>query len=158
MNTTGGQETSGLTEEAIVDAVRKAFPEGVTIGGVAPRRIFARADRAIIYKLCEFLKNQLKFDHVSCVTGVDRIDRFQVVYHLSSYENRCVLEITVDIPRDDPEIDSISPLWGGANWHERETYDMFGIRFKNHPRLERIFLPEDTQFFPFRKDFKLGRQ
>jgi len=154
----GGPSEPSLSENAIVDLVRNRFPEGVTIGGIGPRRIIARVDRAALYKLCEFLKSGLGFEHVSSVSGVDRVDRFQVVYHISSYANRCLLEITVDLPTDDPEIDSIAPLWGGADWHERETYDMFGIRFRNHPKMERIFLPEDTQYFPFRKDFKLGRR
>ena len=67
-------------------------------------------------------------------------------------------QITVDVPRDVPEIDSIAPLYGGANWHERETYDMFGIIFKGHPRLERILLPQDYTFFPLRKDYEVGRR
>ncbi len=154
----GDSSDRKFSENAIVDLVRGKFPEGVTIGGIGPRRINARADRAALYKLCEFLKGDLGFEHVSSVSGVDRVDLFQVVYHISSYSNRCLLEITVDIPTDDPEIDSIAPLWGGADWHERETYDMFGIKFRNHPRMERIFLPEDTHYFPFRKDFKLWRR
>lgn len=84
------------------------------------------------------------------------MDRFQVVYHITSYVNKITIEIVVDLPHDNPEVDSITPLWGGANWHEREAYDMFGIIFKNHPKLERILLDEDVQFFPMRKDFKSG--
>ena len=121
-----------------------------------PRRIYSTADKDSILKLCTFLKDALNFEHCSCVSGVDRMDRFQVVYHITSYVNKITIEIVVDLPRDNPEVDSITPLWGGANWHEREAYDMFGIIFKNHPKLERILLDEDVQFFPMRKDFKSG--
>ena len=72
------------------------------------------------------MKDQLGFDHCSLVSGVDRCDRMQVVYHISSFSNNITAEIVVDIPRDNPEIDAITPLWEGANWHERETYDMGG--------------------------------
>ena len=83
---------------------------------------------------------------------------FQVVYHITSYSNRIVIQITVDLPKETPEVDSISLLYGGANWHERETYDMFGIVFKGHPKMERLLLPQDYQFFPMRKDFEVGRR
>ncbi|HOQ25301.1 MAG TPA: NADH-quinone oxidoreductase subunit C, partial [Methanomassiliicoccaceae archaeon] len=62
----------------------------------------------------------------------------------------------VDLPHDEPVVDSVTPLWGGANWHERETYDMFGIIFKGHPNLKRLLLPEDYKFFPMRKDCSEG--
>ena len=88
--------------------------------------------------------------------GVDRVDKFQTVYHITSYSSNFVAEITVDLPHDDPQVDSVTPLWEGANWHERETYDMFGIIFNNHPRLERILLPEDVRYFPMRKDYTVG--
>ncbi len=114
------------------------------------------ADRSVLYKFCAFLKDQLTFDQCSCVAGVDRCDRFQTVYHIASYTNDCTIELTVDVPRDDPKIDSVTPLWAGANWHERETYDMYGIIFTNHPKLERLLLPEDYKFFPMRKDCNVG--
>lgn len=145
----------GLTEEDIVETVKKTLPEGVTIGVIGPRRITARSTRSVLFRLCEHLKNQLGFEHVSCVSGVDRLDHMEVVYHISSYANQCVIEITVDIPNDNPEVDSIAPLWGGANWHEREAYELFGIRFRDHPKMERLLLPSDLTYYPFRKEIKL---
>jgi NADH-quinone oxidoreductase subunit C len=158
METRDGLSAGGMSEGDIAKAIQAKFPNGVTITRIAPRRVYAQVDRGVLYSLCEVLKNELSFEHVSCSCGVDREDKFQVVHHISSYTNRVVIEITVDLPHDAPEVDSITPLWGGANWHERETYDMFGIVFKNHPRLERILTPEGTDFFPFRKDFQFGRR
>jgi NADH-quinone oxidoreductase subunit C len=59
-------------------------------------------------------------------------------------------------PKDDPSVDSVTSIWGGANWQERESYDLMGVKFNNHPRLERILLPKDTLYHPLRKDFKGG--
>jgi len=111
--------------------------------------------RSVLCKLCEYLKNTLSFEHISCLTGVDKVDHLEVVYHVSSYANECVIEITVDVPSDDAEVDSVTALWGGANGHDREACELFGIRFKNHPNMERLLLPSDFGYYPFRKEFKL---
>jgi NADH-quinone oxidoreductase subunit C len=151
-------EAPKMTEDQIAEAINGAFTEGITSIEVGERRIFLNVTREILLPLCNKMKDELGFEHVSSVTGVDMKDRFQVVYHISSYQNKVVTEITVDVPRDKPEIESITPLWGGANWHEREAYDMFGIIFKNHPKLERLLLEPDFQFFPLRKDYNPGRR
>lgn len=148
--------TGTLTGTAMAERMISRFPKGLSISSSSAKRIYCRADRAILLELCKYLKEELSFEHVSLVTGVDMMDRIQAVYHLTSYTNSfCLIEIVVDLDRENPEIDSITPLWGGANYHERETYDMLGIVFKGHPDLRRIFLPEDTRFFPLRKDFEL---
>jgi len=150
-------ESVQLTVDQIKSEIAAAFPAGVAITDKCkPQTIFMTADKDCLLKLCTFLKEKQGFDHCSCVCGVDRVDRFQTVYHLSSCSRNVIVEITVDLPHDDPRVDSVTPLWGGANWHERETYDMFGIIFINHPRLERLLLPEDVQFFPMRKDYIVG--
>jgi len=150
--------SDSFTPEEMANRVAEKFPESVKVLKTGARRLYLTSDRSAILNLCTFLKNDLGFDHASCVSGVDRCDRFQVVYHLTSYESGVAAEIVVDIPRDNPEIDSVTPLWGGANWHEREAYDMFGIVFIGHPRLERILLPSDYEFFPMRKNCEGGRQ
>jgi len=109
-------------------------------------------DRSKLLELCRYMSCELTFDHCACVCGTDDGTKLQTVYHIVSYSNNWVAEITVDLPYDDPRVDSVSLLWGGANWHERETYDMYGIIFDGHPKLERILLPEDYMFFPMRKE------
>ncbi len=138
--------------EQVRSRIAEAFPSEVKFDSRAePRRLFMNADRNILFRLCEKLKNDLGFDHCSCVAGVDRCDRFQTIYHITSYTSNITVEIVVDLDHKSPDVDSITPLWGGANWHERETYDMFGIVFKGHPNLKRILLPEDYAFFPMRR-------
>lgn len=147
-----------MSEEMVANALTEQFKDKLTDMQTKPRRVVFNADRSVFLDLIKKMKDEMEFEHCSCVSGVDMKTNFQVVYHVSSYANRIVAQITVDVPRDVPEIDSIAPLYGGADWHERETYDMFGIIFKGHPRLERILLPQDYTFFPLRKDYEVGRR
>jgi len=152
-------ENVKLNEEQVADAIRSAFPKGITSIKTATRRVFLVIERDILLDLATKLKNELGFEHVSCTCGVDMKTHFQVVHQITSYSNKLTVEVVVDnIPKDKPEVASIAPLWGGANWHERETYDMYGIIFVGHPRLERILLQDDYKFFPLRKDFEVGRR
>ena len=122
------------------------------------RRIFMTADREIIQDLAYFLRDKLNFEHTSAVVGVDWVDHMQVVYFITNYFNSIVIEIRVDVPNDDLHVPSVAPVWQGANWHERETYELFGIIFDGHPKLERLLTPSSYEFFPFRKSYKLRGQ
>jgi len=153
------EENFNYTVEQVRDKISQAYPAEVKFDDrTAPRRLYMSADRSIIFNLCTMLKDELGFDQCSLVSGIDWCDRFQAVYHISSYFNNITVEIIVDLPHDEPEVDSVTPLWAGANWHERETFDMFGIVFKGHPNLRRLLLPEDYSFFPMRKDCTVGRK
>ncbi len=91
-----------------------------------------------IVELCRFLKDQEKFIRLSAVTAVDWYPaepRFEVVYHLHSIERNIRVRVKARLGGTAPEIDSVTPVWTGANWYEREVYDMFGITFRNHPNL-----------------------
>jgi NADH-quinone oxidoreductase subunit C len=101
------------------------------------------------------LKSQQEYIRLSTVTGVDWYPaepRFEVVYHLLSLSRNVRLRVKCKLPGDNPEIDSLTGVWRSANWYERETFDLFGIRFRNHPDLTRIMLPEDWEGHPLRKD------
>ena len=107
------------------------------------------------------LKSEQGFDMLSDVAGVDwgvgARPRFSVVYHLFSTASHAYLRVAADCPDDaSPELPSASGLWPGADWHEREAYDMFGIRFSGHPDLRRILMWEGYPHFPLRKDFPLS--
>lgn len=119
------------------------------------RRIFLSTDRETIHDLCLYLHDRLNFEQASSVCGVDYVDHLQVVYHITNYFTAIMVEITVDVPNDDPHIPSVALIWEGANWHERETYELFGIVFDGHPKLERLLTPTSYEFFPFRKSYKL---
>ncbi|MEC1154422.1 NADH-quinone oxidoreductase subunit C [Cytobacillus horneckiae] len=108
------------------------------------------------YKLAEFFKynEQLGFDFLSELHGTDFQTHMEIYTHLYSYKNKQSVALKVKIDREDPVIDSIAPLWAGANWPECEAYDLLGIRFKGHPNLHRIMLGEDWVGYPLRKDYE----
>ncbi|WP_246363825.1 NADH-quinone oxidoreductase subunit C, partial [Anoxybacteroides tepidamans] len=114
------------------------------------------AKKDTYYKIAEFLKynEQLGFDYLSELHGTDFQTHMEVYVHLYSYKNNHPVALKVKIDRDQPEIDSLVPLWQGANWPECEAYDLLGIRFKGHPNLIRIFLGEHWVGHPLRKDYE----
>ncbi|MCL2143519.1 MAG: NADH-quinone oxidoreductase subunit C [Methanomassiliicoccaceae archaeon] len=142
----------------IISSLEKKFRDNVTVRKTAARRVYLTCGRETIRELCVHLHDVLNFEHASSLCGVDWKDHMQVVYHLSNYANGMMIEITVDVPNDDPHIDSVALIWEGADWHERETYELFGIIFDGHPRLERLLTPQNYEFFPFRKSYKLRGQ
>jgi NADH-quinone oxidoreductase subunit C len=114
------------------------------------------AEPSRIVDLCRYLKDTEKFIRLSAVTAVDRYPeqpRFEVVYHLHSVAGNRRLRLKCRLNGTDPEIDSVTEVWRGANWYEREVYDMFGVQFRNHPNLTRILMPIDWEGYPLRKDY-----
>jgi len=95
------------------------------------------------------------FDYLLFMTAVDRPaeTRLEVTYLITRFDDGRQLALVADIPREAPEIDTVSGIWAGADWHERETFDMFGIVFRGHPFLRRILLDEDWPGHPLRKDY-----
>jgi NADH-quinone oxidoreductase subunit C len=143
-----------------LDALRARFGtavgEPVTFRGETTLAVHREA----IVPLCEFLRDEeaLAFDFLADLCGVDRhpaVPRFEVVYHLYSVRRGHRLRIKVPLGEEDPVIDSVTCVWETADWHERECFDLFGIRFRNHPDLRRILLPDDFEGHPLRKDFPL---
>lgn len=138
-----------------LEELKNKFPEAVIeIKIQMERRLWATIRRDNFLEICKYLKKQ-EFDHLSCISGVDYADRFEVVYHLWSYSKKKLFSLKVPLPKEDPTVDSVTAVWKAANWHEREAYDMFGIIFRGHPNLTRILLDEDFEGHPFRKDYKL---
>ncbi|MCG7845082.1 MAG: NADH-quinone oxidoreductase subunit C [Methanomassiliicoccales archaeon] len=143
--------------EELANSIVSKFP-GVEMLKVTANKIALRVKREDLLAVCTMMRDELSFEHNSCVTPVDYMDHFTVVYHISSWANHVWAEVLVDLPRDDPTVDSVTPLWGGANWHEREAFDLMGVVFKGHPDLRRIMLPDEFKFHPLRKDFQVGRR
>ncbi|TVZ27503.1 NADH-quinone oxidoreductase subunit C/D [Gillisia sp. Hel_I_86] len=93
-------------------------------------------------------------DYLFCLTGVDWGKELGVVYHLESTVHRHILVVkTLTEDRENPEVDSVQDIWATANFHEREVYDFFGIKFNSHPNLKRLFLTDEWEGFPLRKDY-----
>ncbi|HJY87128.1 MAG TPA: NADH-quinone oxidoreductase subunit C [Candidatus Acidoferrales bacterium] len=99
---------------------------------------------------------ELQFTFLCDITGVDRFPiepRFELNYHLVSLARRDRLRLKMRVSEKDPIVESVTPVWPTANWHEREIFDLFGVRFEGHPELERILMPEDWEGYPLRKDY-----
>ena len=108
---------------------------------------------AIMVKLKH--NDQTSFDYLFCLSGVDWGEELGVVYHLESTDFRHSLVVkTQTADRENPVIDSVYDIWATAEFHEREVFDFFGIKFSNHPNLKRLFLTEDWDGFPLRKDYE----
>jgi NADH-quinone oxidoreductase subunit C len=114
--------------------------------------------------ICEALLENLELNvnFLADITSVDWLGheeemggRFEVVYNLYSLTNKYRFFLKVVLPAEDPEIDSLTPLWNGANWMEREVWDMMGIKFTGHPDLTKILTPDDLEGHPLRRDFPL---
>ena len=144
----------------LVEKLKVRFP------GVVEKSDEFRGDLAInvgrekIVDVCRFLRDDpdLAFDLVVDICGVDMYrpeKRFEVVYHLYSLKNKDYLRLKVGLDEEDPTLDSVTGVWSGANWLEREAFDMFGITFTDHPDLRRMYMPEDYEYYPLRKDFPL---
>jgi len=105
----------------------------------------------------KFLKNHeaLKFDNIVCISGVDYKDHLEIVYHFHSYTHLHKTVIKTSLPdRENAAINTVSHLWKGANWLEREIFDMYGIKFNHHPDMRRILNPDDWVGYPLKKDYK----
>ncbi len=119
-----------------------------------------------VLDIMQFIASELKFTSLEAISGVDYETYFEVVYHLDRWDgDATVIQVHVKIEdRENPIIPSITDIWGSANWHERELFDLFGIKVENHPNLKRLLLPEEwdeyehkhiSELHPMRRDYQL---
>lgn len=119
---------------------------------------YVMVDPESIVDVCRYLKEEFHYTYLSDLFGIDRYtseDRFEVAYNLISLREGVRLFLKVRCEEENPTVDSVTEVWAAAGWPEREVYDMFGIHFRNHPDLRRIFMPEDFEYYPLRKEFPL---
>jgi NADH-quinone oxidoreductase subunit C len=144
-----------LREQAVAAAL-EAFDTDAVLGGKYELgELTLEVAPAKITSVCGFLKYDQQFVRLSTVTAVDRWPtepRFEVVYHLHSVERNERVRVKSRVSGEQPSIDSVTGVWRGANWYEREVFDLFGIQFVGHPNLTRILMPEDWEGHPLRKD------
>lgn len=147
-----------LREHAVAAAVEGFDSEAITAAKFDRNELTLEIAPAKIVSVCGFLKFDQKFIRLSTVTAVDRYPsepRFEVVYHLHSIERNDRLRLKARLPGSEPAIDSVISVWRGANWYEREVFDLFGITFTGHPDLTRIMMPDDWEGHPLRKDYPI---
>lgn len=165
-----------MTFQEITQALEAKFAGKIKSKNAEAMDPFVVIDAGDLVEVCRFLRDdpKLKFEMLNCISGVDYLEpdpkkaakagfepHLEVVYHFSSIslKHRLVLKLMLprwkgDKPGELPEVPSVTGLWLGADWHEREVYDLCGVHFTGHPDLRRILLSEDWVGYPLRKDYE----
>ena len=166
-------------KEKIEERLRTTFGEAiVSVEGINDQ-ISVEVNRERIVEVCKFLKEELEFNYLSDLCGADMLnfedasarkaylaiehehrsksvsneERFLVIYQLTSFRNKERLRLKVKIEGGTPVCPSITSVFKAADWYEREAFDMFGINFEGHPDMRRMYMPEEYEYYPLRKDF-----
>ncbi len=160
------QDPAGKPEPAaqeisspVLDGLRKKFPDSVVEVSSHCGQITVLLKKETLLEACRFLKEDPEIDlrYLSNLCGVDfpdRPERFEIIYHPYSIRRNHRINLKIRL-RENDEAPSVTSVWKTANWHEREVFDMYGIRFHGHPDLSRILMPEDWRGHPQRKDYPL---
>lgn len=146
--------------ELIVSKLKEKFPDSIEGTSEFRGDLTVQVKKNDIVKVGEFLKNdpELSFDLIIDLLGVDMYrpeGRFEVIYNIYPIKNSKYVRLKVLVDEDDCVVPTVTGVWPGANWHERETYDMMGVKFFGHPDLRRMYMPEEYAYYPLRKDFPL---
>jgi NADH-quinone oxidoreductase subunit C len=148
-----------MTPQTAIDRLKAQYRNAVSTPVEFRGEFSITVPREKIAAICQFLKTECDFDMLTDLSGVDNYGedpRYEVDYILYSLEHRCHLRLKVRVSEEDMIVDSVTGVWRGADWHEREAFDMYGIRFRNHPNLKRILMWEGYPYHPLRKDFPLA--
>jgi NADH-quinone oxidoreductase subunit C len=149
-----------MDAKAVHERLVSRFGDKITGANLEAASPFAVVAADAIVEVATFCRDEaaLAFDNLMCQSAVDypkeTPPRMEVVYHLLSYTHAHTFALKVHLPRENPAVATVEGIWGVANWHEREAYDMFGIVFLGHSDLRRILLPDDWIGFPLRKDWQ----
>jgi NADH-quinone oxidoreductase subunit C len=146
------------TKELIIEKVKEKFGESIEEISDFRDDLSITIKKDQIVNLGKFLKEDPDLQFIMCkdVTAIDwatRKKRFTTVYHIYSFNLNYALRLKSNIDDDPPTIETVSIVWQSANWYERETWDMYGIKFVNHPDLRRMYMPEGFEYHPLKKDF-----
>ena len=147
-----------LKDRPEIAALRAWNAAAVTAAKLDRGQLIVWLDRTALREACLMLKQSpaLEYNAIADITCIDwfpREPRFEVVYQLFSTSKKKYLRLKVKLQGEDPNIDSLTSIWPGANFFEREVWDLFGVRFDRHPNLTRIMMPDNWQGHPLRKDY-----
>ncbi|MBI5588357.1 MAG: NADH-quinone oxidoreductase subunit C [Deltaproteobacteria bacterium] len=148
-----------VEDSVLVKKVKEAFRDQILDTVVFRGEVTHLVETAAVRNLCNFLRidPDLRMNYIVDVVGADYFGenpRFEVVYHLYSIQKKHRIRVKVRV-NEGETVPSVTSIWPGANWPEREAYDMFGIVFDGHPNMKRIYMAEDWEGYPLRKDYPL---
>jgi NADH-quinone oxidoreductase subunit C len=147
-----------MTAPDILASLEKSFSEKIQNKTEFRGETTCTIEANDLREIMKFCRDKLLFDYLIDITSIDNFGeepRFEIVYHLYSMPHAVHLRLKLKFPEDADAVDTVSDIWPTANWHEREIYDMMGIKFNGHPDLRRILMWDGYPFFPLRKDFPL---
>lgn len=147
-----------MTRDELLDTFSKAFAEKLSQKTEFRGETSFTISPADLREVANFCRTELSFDYLLDITSIDNFGeepRFELIYHLYSMRHGVHLRLKLKVPEEIGPVETVSDIWPTANWHEREAYDMMGIKFKGHPDLRRILMWDGYPFFPLRKDFPL---
>jgi NADH-quinone oxidoreductase subunit C len=151
-----------MSSQDSIASLQKQFPGKVGQAKEFRGEWTVEVDRDLIRAAADYIKNTLGYNFIVDISSVDYFGeepRYEVVYEfcaLGGANNQEHLRVKIKVSEDDPTVDSLVPVYQGADWHEREVYDMMGIKFNGHPDLRRILMWEGYPHYPLRKDFPLA--
>ena len=148
-----------MTSQELFDSLTKSFGENLQHRTEFRGEITYTIGESDLREIMKFCRDELSFDYLLDITSIDNFGeepRFEIVYHLYSMPHAAHLRLKLKVSEDVGAVDSVSDIWPTADWHEREIYDMMGIKFNGHPDLRRILMWDSYPFFPLRKDFPLA--
>lgn len=146
------------TVQGVVDGLSSEFSEDLIEVYQSCGHTYIRVEAGNIIEICKFLKNKHHFIYLTDIIGTDRYtsdERFEVIYNMLNLRTQDRIFIKIRVEEEDPKVDTVTSVWKSASWLEREVYDMYGVRFEGHPDHRRIYMPEDFEYFPLRKEFPL---
>lgn len=166
-----------MSGQTFLDRLQKKFGDGITGSNFEAVDPWVEVSPEALVDVCCYLRDEadLRFNYLNCITAVDYFEpdpkkaaktgwdpHLEVVYHMWSIPHKTSLVLKVMLPRwkgntpgEIPEVPSVAGVWSTADWHEREVYDLSGVRFTGHPNLRRILCPEDWEGYPLRKDYEM---
>jgi len=148
-----------MNSSEAVEKIEAKFQDNILLKNSFRDELSLTITKDSLIEIMTFCKKDLGFDYLVDLTAVDNLGispRYEVVYELYSYSDSCHLRIKVGVDESEREVSSVVSLWPTANWHERESFDMIGITFSDHPDMRRILMWEGYPYYPLRKDFPLA--
>ena len=147
-----------MTNQEAIESLSRSFPDKIQHKTEFRGETSCTIAASDLRDSAKFCRDELLFDYLIDITSIDNFGedpRFEIVYHLYSMPNAVHVRLKLKVPEEAGAVDTVSDIWPTANWHEREIYDMMGIKFNGHPDLRRILMWDGYPYFPLRKDFPL---
>lgn len=146
------------TEQGVVDGLSSDFSEDLIEVYQSCGHTYIRVEEKNIIGILKYLKEKHHFIFLCDIIGTDRYtsdERFEVIYNIMNLRTQDRMFVKIRVEEENPHVPTATPVWTSAGWFEREIYDMYGIRFEGHPDHRRMYMPEDFEYFPLRKEFPL---